>query len=593
MCVSLVAATAALCLYGFLKELRPSESFLTPYLVGPDKNLSETQVDNEVYPVWTYSYLVALIVVFLLTDLLRYKPVIIFEGLTYLGTWALLLWGQGVLTMQLMQFLYGLATATEIAYYSYIYAAVEKDHYQRVTSYTRAAVLLGRFIAGLLGQLLVSLGHVSYFVLNCISMGSVGAAFIVAVCLPSVSKSVYFHQETSTENSQQQIDASQDPNREIDRERCASCDDSIMGSHPPSILSSRASTPSTIHHNRGVTPNTLETGTPSSLQFGSAGFLGMDLDARSLAYGMSGSVDSKIMRLDNEFQDSGSHFYSDLHLRSNVDDTVSWQSVDTNLVQRSQNMNAACRDSFKSMWHDFLTCYRDRHLLKWSLWWAFAMCGNFQVGNYIQNMWDIISPSRDNPDVYNGGVDAVSTAIGALAALLVGFVKVNWRKWGEAFLGVISILDAVVLLAISFSKSIWLAYGLYIAFRASFQMVITIASYQVASVLAVERYALVFGCNTFVAVLIQTIMTAILVDKRGLDATPDTQFIVYGSYFFVIGTIFAVKASFTLGQKKCYCSKLRDSNVPYREMDDSSIDDSTVDRGSGQSGYSEGSLVIN
>lgn len=36
--------TAVLCFYGFFANLRPSEPFLTPYLLGPDKNLTETQV---------------------------------------------------------------------------------------------------------------------------------------------------------------------------------------------------------------------------------------------------------------------------------------------------------------------------------------------------------------------------------------------------------------------------------------------------------------------------------------------------------------------------------------------------------------------
>uniref|UniRef100_A0A8D2Q831 Uncharacterized protein n=1 Tax=Varanus komodoensis TaxID=61221 RepID=A0A8D2Q831_VARKO len=36
--------TAVLCVYGFFANLRPSEPFLTPYLLGPDKNLTETQV---------------------------------------------------------------------------------------------------------------------------------------------------------------------------------------------------------------------------------------------------------------------------------------------------------------------------------------------------------------------------------------------------------------------------------------------------------------------------------------------------------------------------------------------------------------------
>lgn len=36
--------TALICAYGFFASLRPSEPFLTPYLLGPDKNLTEREV---------------------------------------------------------------------------------------------------------------------------------------------------------------------------------------------------------------------------------------------------------------------------------------------------------------------------------------------------------------------------------------------------------------------------------------------------------------------------------------------------------------------------------------------------------------------
>lgn len=36
--------TALLCAYGFFASLRPSEPFLTPYLLGPDKNLTQREV---------------------------------------------------------------------------------------------------------------------------------------------------------------------------------------------------------------------------------------------------------------------------------------------------------------------------------------------------------------------------------------------------------------------------------------------------------------------------------------------------------------------------------------------------------------------
>lgn len=39
-----VYPTLLLCAYGFFSNLRPSEPFLTAFLMGPDKNLTESQV---------------------------------------------------------------------------------------------------------------------------------------------------------------------------------------------------------------------------------------------------------------------------------------------------------------------------------------------------------------------------------------------------------------------------------------------------------------------------------------------------------------------------------------------------------------------
>ena len=61
------------------------------------------QVYQDVYPVWTYSYLSVLIIVFLFTDFAKYKPVIILEGFAYILTWVLLTWGWGLSAMQMMQ----------------------------------------------------------------------------------------------------------------------------------------------------------------------------------------------------------------------------------------------------------------------------------------------------------------------------------------------------------------------------------------------------------------------------------------------------------------------------------------------------------
>lgn len=54
-----------------------------------------------------------------------------------------------------MEVCYGTMTACEIAYYTYIYAKVDKKHYQIVTSHMRVASLTGRFMSGVTSQILL------------------------------------------------------------------------------------------------------------------------------------------------------------------------------------------------------------------------------------------------------------------------------------------------------------------------------------------------------------------------------------------------------------------------------------------------------
>ncbi|KAG8450477.1 hypothetical protein GDO86_002945 [Hymenochirus boettgeri] len=191
-----ILPTGLLGTYGFFANLRPSEPFLTAYLLGPDKNLTERQVFNEIYPVWTYSYLVLLFPVFLATDYLRYKPVIVLQGMSLIATWIMLLYAQGTLAVQFLEFLYGISTASEVAYYSYIYSVVEPNLYQKVTSYCRMATLTGFTVGSVFGQILVSVANWSLFSLNVISLICVSIAFATSCFLPMPRKSLFFHKNS-------------------------------------------------------------------------------------------------------------------------------------------------------------------------------------------------------------------------------------------------------------------------------------------------------------------------------------------------------------------------------------------------------------
>lgn len=90
-----------------------------------------------------------------------------------------------------MQVAYGIATATEIAYYSYVYAVVSIDHFKKVTSYVRAIRLLGQAMAGIVGQILISAQLTGYLELNYISFASVSVACVFAIFLPNTFDCVW------------------------------------------------------------------------------------------------------------------------------------------------------------------------------------------------------------------------------------------------------------------------------------------------------------------------------------------------------------------------------------------------------------------
>ncbi|XP_036890866.1 thiamine transporter 1 [Sturnira hondurensis] len=454
--------TSLLCFYGFFANLRPSEPFLTPYLLGPDKNLTEREVLNEIYPVWTYSYLVLLFPVFLATDYLRYKPVILLQGLSLIVTWFMLLYAQGLLAVQFLEFFYGIATATEIAYYSYIYSVVDLSRYQRVTGYSRTATLVGFTVGSVLGQILVSVAGWSLFSLNVISLTCVSVAFAVAWFLPMPQKSLFFHHVHPTCQGLNGVKVQQG----------------------------------------GVTQN------------------GGIVNATSASHHLPGweDVESK----------------TPLHAGEPPTEEPE-PPADRLLV-------------LKVLWSDFLVCYSSRPLLCWSVWWALSTCGYFQVINYTQGLWEQAMPSRQAA-VYNGGVEAVSTLLGAVAVFAVGYINIPWSTWGEMTLSLFSLLIAAAVYTMASKDNIWVCYASYVVFRIIYMLLITIATFQIATNLSMERYALVFGVNTFIALALQTLLTLIVVDASGLGLDITTQFLIYAGYFALIAVVFLANGTVTIMKK--------------------------------------------
>lgn len=189
---------------GFLKEARFIEPFLTDYYSSNFENVTIEIINQEIFPVGTYSHVIQLLIVFLITDYLRYKPLIILLGLSSAVIWGLMLIVNGKFGLQIIEVFYGTFCACEIAYYAYIYTKIDKEHYQIVTSHTRSAILFGRFFSALTAQLLVYYGVSDYRQLNLLTfIFQVVAAIWSIFMIPSVKTSVYFHRDKIEENVKQ------------------------------------------------------------------------------------------------------------------------------------------------------------------------------------------------------------------------------------------------------------------------------------------------------------------------------------------------------------------------------------------------------
>uniref|UniRef100_A0A4W5PQA6 Solute carrier family 19 member 3 n=1 Tax=Hucho hucho TaxID=62062 RepID=A0A4W5PQA6_9TELE len=115
--------------------------------------------------------------------------------------------------MQAMQFAYAVVTASEVAYFSYIYSIVELKHYRKATSYCRSVQLLGYTMGSVLGQLLVSFNLMSYNNNLVLTLVLISIALVTSLFLPMPQRSMFFHrsQERHKTGNVEEMDAQELP----------------------------------------------------------------------------------------------------------------------------------------------------------------------------------------------------------------------------------------------------------------------------------------------------------------------------------------------------------------------------------------------
>ncbi|XP_077271318.1 thiamine transporter 1-like isoform X2 [Temnothorax americanus] len=212
------------------------------------------------------------------------------------------------------------------------------------------------------------------------------------------------------------------------------------------------------------------------------------------------------------------------------------KSSDKNSKMKPNTLPHKIKNAYALLWKHFVLAYTNYCVIKWSAWWALSTCGYLLVATYSQLLWQTAVKPGDR--IYNGAVDFAYAIVGAISVFSVGKIRFNWVRFGDIICSVFAFLEGSILLASSYSYNIWLLYAGYIIFGVIYHTMVTVASFEVAKCISEDSHGLIFGVNIFLALLMQSLLTFIVVNTIMLDIRQ--QFYVYGGYFMVLGMIFIV-----------------------------------------------------
>ncbi|XP_022181646.1 thiamine transporter 2-like isoform X2 [Myzus persicae] len=185
--------TVMVTVFTFTVEIRPMDSFLTAYLTGPSVNATLNEVSNVFTPIRIYLGVIGSFLVFLSSDYLRYKPVMVFNGMLGIVAYANLVNSPTTFRIMVTEVCLSLFACIEMAYYGYLYSKIQdKEHYQIATGFAKSGMLSGTCVGGLLGQLVVYFSERNYSELPYYSLAFVTFATAWACFLPSVGNSKTF-----------------------------------------------------------------------------------------------------------------------------------------------------------------------------------------------------------------------------------------------------------------------------------------------------------------------------------------------------------------------------------------------------------------
>ena len=164
---------------GFCVNCQPSEPYLAKYLMD-HKHLTEHDLDDQVWPYYTYGAFTMLIPIGLATEYLGYRAVIFFGLLCRQATRMLLLFANSLEMMSLMQVTYAAASGADTIYFAYAFLACDERMSALAVAVMYACYHIGNVLGSFIGQALFP--YVSMTALFYMSWGMTTAG-LICFCL--------------------------------------------------------------------------------------------------------------------------------------------------------------------------------------------------------------------------------------------------------------------------------------------------------------------------------------------------------------------------------------------------------------------------
>uniref|UniRef100_A0A2S2PS45 Thiamine transporter 2 n=1 Tax=Schizaphis graminum TaxID=13262 RepID=A0A2S2PS45_SCHGA len=206
-----------------------------------------------------------------------------------------------------------------------------------------------------------------------------------------------------------------------------------------------------------------------------------------------------------------------------------------NLKKKSlQSKSSVAEHISKRLWRDLNESYKNLIVLKWSIWYCFALVG------YVTIKMSSVTHKLGENEQANGIVESLAVFVGAISSYKIGVKRVNWELYGNAFIGSGSSILGICVISCYFHQNMLSIQLSYILFGALIQAMFVTSLSEVARQLKNNCYALVLGFNSFISLILLLCYKEMFIRGNLFKIDVPEQVLFYGGLYILLGTIYLI-----------------------------------------------------